>query len=480
MGCQMNVLDSELVAGQLRHAGYETAQDIAEADVVLVNTCSVRGHAEDKALSRLGQFKKPKHQNKDLVVGVMGCMAERDPDGIIAKMPHVDLICGPGELHKIPAMIDEIVDSRQRSIALASSLSRKSTLLERATQYDSVEALDLARDPDPDENVLQAYVRVQRGCDKFCTFCVVPFTRGPERSRPPQQIVDEVKMLVDRGAREITLLGQTVNSYLHQEDDLPVSFGELLARVDAVPGLERLRFVTSYPGDWTTDVFEAMRDLPTVCEYLHLPVQSGSDAVLKRMRRQYTVAQFDELVHQAREIVPGITLATDLIVGFCGETDAEYNETVALVERSNFKNIFCFKYSERPATVAEKRLPDDVSDEIKRHRNNDLLAVQQRISVDHNQAMIGQEFEVLVTGYSKSALKAQEAEQSRGEETGWRRSDQLVGRTRGDQIVVFNGKPEQIGELMPIKVTGATALTLFGESALSTNSVKSPSLPVIG
>ncbi|MFQ5489985.1 MAG: tRNA (N6-isopentenyl adenosine(37)-C2)-methylthiotransferase MiaB [Phycisphaerae bacterium] len=474
MGCQMNVLDSELVAGQLRRAGYQATDDMTAADVVLINTCSVRGHAEDKALSRLGQLKKPKQEHPGKIVGVMGCMAERDPDGIVARMPHVDLICGPGELHRIPSMIDDVQSTRQRAIALSQGLSRKSSLLQRATEYDSVEALDLAREPDPNDDALQAYIRVQRGCDKFCTFCVVPFTRGPERCRPADQIVDEAKMLVDRGTKEITLLGQTVNSYLHVENGNPVPFAELLARVDAVPGLERLRFVTSYPGDFCDEIFQAMRDLPTVCEYLHLPVQSGSDAVLKRMRRQYSVSRFEELIHQARQVVPGITLATDIIVGFSGETEAEFAETCALVERGRFKNIFCFKYSERPATVAQKRMPDDVPNDVKRRRNNQLLAVQQRVSLENNHAMIGRTVDVLVEGYSKAAIKAQEAEQTRGQEVDWRHSDQLVGRTRGDQIVVFNAPADLIGQLVPIKITSATALTLFGDPA----DVPAPNGPV--
>ncbi|MEK7756582.1 MAG: MiaB/RimO family radical SAM methylthiotransferase, partial [Planctomycetota bacterium] len=269
MGCQMNVLDSELVLGQLRELGYDPTQDMTRADVVLINTCSVREHAEQKVLSRLGALKKPKQAKRDMVIGVIGCMAERDPDGIFAKMPHVDLVCGPGELNKIPALIEDIQAGRHRAIALAQSLSRKSTPQQRALEYDSVEALDLTREPARGENVLQSYIRVQRGCDKFCTFCVVPFTRGPERSRPASHIVDEAKMLADRGAKEITLLGQTVNSYVSQDGGRGVRFAELLERVSAVPGIERVRFVTNYPGDFTDDILQAMRDIPQVCEYLH-------------------------------------------------------------------------------------------------------------------------------------------------------------------------------------------------------------------
>jgi tRNA-2-methylthio-N6-dimethylallyladenosine synthase len=462
MGCQMNVLDSELVMGQLRAQGYEPTDKMTRADVVLINTCSVRDHAEQKVLSRLGALKKPKAANPDMVIGVIGCMAERDPDGIFGKMPHVDLVCGPGELNKVPALIEDVQSGRTRAIALAQTLSRKSTPLQRALEYDSVEALDLAREPAPGENVLQSYIRVQRGCDKFCTFCVVPFTRGPERSRPAGQIVDEARMLADRGCKEITLLGQTVNSYVHQDNGRPVAFAELLERVSGVEGIERVRFVTSYPGDFTDDILHAMRDLPKVCEYLHLPAQSGSDPVLQRMRRQYCVSRYIDLIDKAREVVPGITLASDFIVGFCGETEDDHRLTMELIERCRFKNIFVFKYSPRPGTVADKRSADDIPEETKRRRNVELLRLQESISFAANQRLIGQSVEVLVEGYSKAALRAQETEQCRGEEVGWRQSDQLVGRTRGDQIVVFPGEREHIGGFATVHITAATALTLHG------------------
>ena len=462
MGCQMNVLDSELVLGQLRARGYEPVEDMTMADVVLINTCSVRDHAEQKALSRLGTLKKPKLARPDMVVGVIGCMAERDPDGIFDKMRHVDLVCGPGELNKVPALIEEVQANRTRAVALAQSLSRKSTPLQRALEYDSVEALDLSRDPAPGHAVLQGYLRVQRGCDKFCTFCVVPFTRGPERSRPPSQIIDEAKMLADRGAKEITLLGQTVNSYIHQENGRAVRFAELLTRVSEVGGIERVRFVTSYPGDFTDDILEVMRNVPEVCEYLHIPVQSGSDAVLKRMRRDYTVRSYVDLIDRARDHVPNITIASDFIVGFYGETEEDHEASMRLIERCRFKNIFVFKYSPRPGTVADRRNADDVPDDVKRRRNIELLALQERTSAAANQRLIGATVEVLVEGYSKAALKAQEAEQTRGEEVGWRRSAQLVGRTRHDRIVVFVGTEAHIGRFADIRIDAVTALTLHG------------------
>ncbi len=467
IGCQMNVLDSELVLGQLRARGYEPVDEADAADVVLLNTCSVRDHAEQKVLSKLGGLRKPKLARPEQVIGVIGCMAERDPDGIVRKMPHVDLVCGPGELNKIPALIEEVRANRSRAIALSQSFTRKSTPLERSLEYDSMEALDLSRDPAPGEAVVQPYIRVQRGCDKFCTFCVVPFTRGPERSRPASQIVDEAKMLADRGAKEVTLLGQTVNGYVSRENSRPVRFADLLARVCEVAGIERVRFVTSFPGDFTDDILEAMRDLPKVCEYLHIPVQSGSDAMLEGMRRQYTVGEYVDLIDRARETVDGLAIASDFIVGFCGETEEDHEASLALIERCRFKNIFVFKYSPRPGTVADKRSVDDVPEEIKRRRNVELLALQERISSGANQGLIGSSVEVLVEGYSKAALKAQEAEQSRGEEVGWRRSDQLVGRTRSDRIVVFSGEPEDIGRFATVRITSVTALTLHGTIIVS-------------
>ncbi|MHC5109760.1 MAG: tRNA (N6-isopentenyl adenosine(37)-C2)-methylthiotransferase MiaB [Planctomycetota bacterium] len=486
MGCQMNVLDSELVLGQLRRLGYRPTDDMLGADVVLLNTCSVRDHAEQKALSRLGALKKPKQHRDDLVVGVIGCMAERDPDGIFSKMPHVDLVCGPGELNKVPALIDEVLESREKAIALAQSLSRKSTPVQRALEYDSVEALDLSREPATDERVIQSYIRVQRGCDKFCTFCVVPFTRGPERSRPPQQIVDEAKMLADRGAREVTLLGQTVNSYVNQEDGRAVKFAELLSRVAQVNGIERVRFVTSYPGDWDEAIFEVMRDEPRIAKYLHIPAQSGSNPVLQRMRRVYTAESYVELMDKARAYVPDIAIASDFIVGFCGETEEDHQATVRMLERCQFHRIFVFKYSVRPNTVADKRDVDDVPDDIKRRRNIELLSLQEKISLEANRKTVGSTVKVLVEGYSKAALKAQEAEQTRGEEVSWRKSDQLVGRTSRDEIVVFRGGAGHIGAFADVKISGATALTLHGElvdgavAPAPARMTKSTSLPIVG
>lgn len=481
-GCQMNVLDSQLVEGQLRAQGLERTESFRDADVVLFNTCSVRQHAEDKVLSRLGQLKRVKQRRPETIVGVIGCMAEREKEGLFAKAPHVDLLCGPGELNRLPVLLDEVVERHERVTALAGTVSRRTEVLQRALEYDSLEALDLSRSPGPGENVLQSYIRVQRGCDKFCTYCVVPFTRGPERSRPATHIVEEARRLADQGCREITLLGQTVNSYVSQEDGRPVRFAHLLERVHAVDGIDRIRFVTSFPADWDEDIFRVMRDFPRIMPYLHIPAQSGSDRILKAMRRTYSVADYLRLMDAARHYVPDICLAGDFIVGFCGETEADFAATVDLVRRVEYKNIFVFKYSTRPGTAADRALDDDVPLETKARRNRELLALQSEISLRQKQAMIGRSFDILVEGFSKLARRAddngdrrygaapiQESEQDRGGEVSRVPTRQLVGRTPGDLICVFDGDESLIGAIVRVHIERVTPLTLAGrfESRIS-------------
>lgn len=470
-GCQMNVLDSQLVEGQLRARGMRAVESPKQADLILYNTCSVRQHAEDKVHSRLGALKHLKQRRPEAIIGVIGCMAEREKEGIFVKAPHVDLLCGPGELDQLPALLDEVRDRQARVTALAGTQTRRTKVLERALEADSLEALDLSRTPGPDESVLQAYIRVQRGCDKFCTYCVVPFTRGKERSRPPEHIVEEARMLAARGCREVTLLGQTVNSYVSLEDGRPVSFARLLERLHAVEGLDRIRFVTSFPADWDEDIFRVMRDYPRICPYLHIPAQSGSNRILRAMNRTYTAESYLKLIETARKYVPDIALAGDFIVGFCGETEADFRQTVELVRRVEYKQIFVFKYSPRPATAAERRQDDDVPPEVKIRRNRELLAEQMEIMERHKRDLVGQVVEVLVEGYSKVARRAQRAEevalpaseQERGGEVAREKADQLVGRTPHDVITVFNGAAEQIGALVAVRVRDASPLTLFGE-----------------
>ncbi len=483
-GCQMNVLDSELVDGQLRDMGLRPAATPEQADVVLFNTCSVRQHAEDKVMSRLGRLKRQKTRRPETVIGVIGCMAERQKEDLFVHVPHLDLICGPGEIHRLPALIERVWQHHDRVVALAGSQSRRTDVLQRGLIEDDLEALDLSRRPGQGGGGLQAYVRVQRGCDKFCTYCIVPLTRGPERSRPPDHVVTEARRLADSGFREITLLGQTVNSYLYGEDGRTVRFAQLLERVHDIESLDRIRFVTSFPADWDEDIFRVMRDCPRICPYLHIPAQSGSDRILKAMKRGYTVAEYLDLMDLARKYCPDIALAGDMIVGFCGETEDDFRATVELVRRVQYKSLFVFKYSPRPGTAADRNREDDVPYDVKVRRNNELLRVQSEVSLRHRRSLIGSTVQVLVEGFSKSARKLRSMEPSaagstQGSESSPRTAPtpppatarQLVGRTPHDLIAVFDGDPSLIGAIAAVQVESASALTLFGR----VQSVVSPS-----
>ena len=410
-GCQMNELDSELVAGRLRAMGYGFTQDAEGADVVLYNTCSVREHAEQKVWSRLGEDRLRKQTRPSMVVGVLGCMAERDGVDLIKRMPVVDILIGPGELDKLPGLLDNAVRTRESlnaevaewaedaeteadtsrvklvsagQVALQGNTSRRSGTL--AAAADNLEMLDLSRSVSAEGHAGSAYVRITRGCNKFCTYCVVPFTRGAEMHRPPRHIVDECKRLADAGVAEVTLLGQTVNHYRfehgaavtvggvvqpqkgrsytggHSRDpfagETTTTFADLLAMIhDEVPEIQRLRFVTSYPRDFGDDVLQVIRDHPRICRYLHVPAQSGSNRILEKMNRGYTVEEYLEFLDRARaylhqpEIGRPLTVAGDIIVGFPTETDEDFEATVRLVERARYKNAFIFKYSPRPGTT---------------------------------------------------------------------------------------------------------------------------------
>ena len=475
-GCQMNVLDCDLVLSQLRAQGYQTTDDRENADVILFNTCSVREHAEQKVWSRLGELRTRKAADPGLIIGVIGCMAERDGAGIFRKFPHVDLLCGPGELDRLPAMVHNAAITtsvnRTRQSALMGASSRRSGTLDAAE--DRLEMLDLSRSVSPSDDFSQTYVRITRGCNKFCTYCVVPYTRGPEVHRPPQNIIDEVRKLVAAGAREVTLLGQTINHYCYRHGDGRITtFAQLLYDIhEANPDLPRLRFVTSFPRDFGDDALAAMRDCPRICRYLHAPAQHGSDRILKLMNRGYTAGQYREFVARAREHMPDVCIASDFIVGFPTETDADFAATVDLLRGSQFKNSFIFKYSPRPGTVAIDRFTDDVPEEIKRKRNNDLLAAQMEVSAELNRQMIGRRVEVMVEGESKLVSRPQLAPVNRVT-LGWEKpaearatqSVQLVGRTRGDQVVVFDGDLSMKGSILELQIDDARSLTLFGSPA---------------
>jgi len=446
MGCQMNALDSELVASLLRREGMELTDDARSADVLLYNTCSVREHAEDKVHSRLGWACQRKADGRRLIVGVLGCMAQRLGEELLRRHRGVDIVCGPGRLAELAEMIRAAADHEQSPRVALDAQGRP------PGPEDSLEALDRLRDPARTHLPGQAYVRIMRGCEKFCAYCVVPYVRGRERSRSPESILREVQELAEAGVTQVTLLGQTVNSY--RWGDGAVGLAGLLEKLHEVQGLRRIRFLTSYPAGFDEAILRAMRDLPKVCEYLHIPAQSGSDRILRAMNRRYTRSEYDAIIDRARELVPDIALAGDFIVGFPGETEADHAASVELIRRSGYKNSFIFKYSPRPGTIAAKRLPDDVPAQVKRRRNRELLAVQEEVSLAQNRRFIGRSVEVLVEGPSPRSHK--QPVPPVGSQV------QLAGRTRSDHIVVFDGEPSLAGRYVRVRIADATALALIG------------------
>ena len=449
VGCQMNMLDSELVVGALRSSNYELTRDMHEADTILFNTCSVREHAEHKIYSQLGRLKFSKRKRPNLVIGVMGCMAQKDQELIFEKAPHVDLVAGTGQLAEIPRLIDEARVSRGRQVAL--SLGRRDG--SRTEVAGSFESYDPLRDPEMRPSPYQAFVRIMIGCDKFCTYCVVPMTRGPEQSRTPSQIASEVRTLADQGVKEVTLLGQTVNSYRHTEDGREYRLSDLLELIHDTDGIERIKFVTNYPKDMTDDLLQAVRDLPRVCRYLHVPAQSGCDGMLKRMKRGYTVADYREMMTRINATIPGCAVSSDFIVGFCGETEESFEKSMDLIREFRFKNSFIFKYSERPGTKAHGLWEDDIPESVKKRRNNEMLALQNEIAEEDNAELIGSTVLVLCEGPSKTAVKHAEDDAHK---------DQLVGRTDCDRIVVFDGNSRLAGSMVEVDVHDCTQTTLLG------------------
>ena len=459
VGCQMNVLDSEMVVASLRRKGYELAENVSDADTILFNTCSVREQAENKTYSALGRLREEKKNHPEKIIGVMGCMAQKDQQLIFKRAPYVDLVVGPGQLKEIPGLIDKIRAEGGQQTAVG--LGRKDGKV--ADIKRSHETFDPLRDPTMRPTPFQAFLRIQIGCDKFCTYCIVPMTRGPEQGRAPVQILEEAKILADQGCKEITLLGQTVNSYKHvTKDGETTRLADLLYKIHDINGIERIKFVTSYPKDMTYDLLTAVRDLKKCSPYLHVPLQSGSDAVLKRMKRGYTVADYRDMMARIKETLgDAAAISSDFIVGFCGETEEEFQETVKLVEECRFKNSFIFKYSERPGTKASDHLPDDIPHTVKKRRNNELLDVQNRISEEDNQKFLGQTVEVLVEGPSKRADAAVN-DLSGGQPVTAGTPFQLTGRTHCDRIVVFDGTSRLVGQVIPIGVYEVGPFTLMG------------------
>jgi tRNA-2-methylthio-N6-dimethylallyladenosine synthase len=462
VGCQMNVLDSELAAADLMHAGYELVHSLREADTILFNTCSVRQHAEDKIYSALGRLKPLKQKRPELVIGVMGCMAQKDQESIFRRAPHVDLVVGPGQLGRLPELLQNLrasetpvgsqasLEADSRKPLLEISLDR--TAGTRKNVSESFQTYNVNRTASLRAAPHQAMVRVAFGCDRFCTYCIVPSVRGPEQNRPVSEIEDEVRRLADNGCLEVTLLGQTVNSYRDLRCGGTARLSDLLCLLDDIDGIRRLKFVTNHPNYMTDDLLEAVRDLPKVSPYLHVPAQSGSNEVLKRMKRGYTVEEYREMLDRIRAYIPDAAVTSDFIVGFCGETDEDFERTIELVRQARFKNSFIFKYSARPGTKAAELFPDDISEEVKRRRNNELLAVQNVICEEDNHPYLGRTVEILVEGPSKVARK-QPADAP---------TIQLIGRTVHDRIVVFDGPRELTGRIIDVVVEKLDPFTLFG------------------
>ena len=448
-GCQMNKLDTALVTTSLKRAGFEITASVRDADAVVINTCSVREHAEQRVFSHLGHLKHLARSRPRPVVAVIGCMAQRLGAALLEHQA-VDIVCGPAQIPKLTWMITEAIGQRKKTLAVSEHIRARDT----DHQDQRLEHFESSCAATDDRLAGQAFVRVMRGCDKFCTYCVVPSVRGPEVSRPPAAIVEQIKKLVDKGVKQVTLLGQSVNSYRYVVGEKTYCLADLLEMASQIDGLEWIKFVTNYPSRrFFDEILSAVADLDKVCEYLHIPAQSGSDKILRAMNRRYTAAEYLDLLARARGVVPGIAISGDFIVGFPGETDSDFRQTAELLEKAQYKNCFVFKYSPRPGTAAAAKLQDTVSSEIKRKRNIELLARQEEISDRLAGRFLGKTVTVLVEGPSKKPhLDSAEG----GDQP------QLVGRTRTDHIVVFNGPALLAGRFVKVKITKTAPLTLFG------------------
>ncbi len=459
----MNKLDTALVSSALAEAGFSITDSVKEADIVLINTCSVREHAEQKVLSHLGHLKHIKANRPDMVVGVIGCMAQRLGDKLLEDKT-VDIVCGPAQIPQITELVKRTLQEKKKCVAVTKKIREKVTeeqcyALER---FESAYGTSAFGREIRNFGVGQVFVRVMHGCDNFCSYCVVPYVRGPEISRPPEAIIEQIKKLADAGVKQVTLLGQRVNAYKYKSGEKTYCLADLLELSSEVEGIEWIRFVTSYPTEeFFDEILCAMADLPKVCNYLHLPAQSGSDKILRAMNRHYTVRKYLELLDKAKACVPDIAISGDFIVGFPGETEEDFRDTVELVKKARYKNCFIFKYSSRPGTTADKRLEDNVPVEIKKRRNTELLSVQEKISDELSRDFLGREVKVLVEGLSK---KPHLNLYGSGDKP------QLVGRTATDYIVVFNGPEFLAGQFAKVRITKTSPLTLFGELSL-TNSL---------
>ena len=417
-GCQMNLADTELIRGHLSRSGYHTVSEPDTADVILLNTCAIREHAEDRIFGRLGALAQFKNRRPHVQIGLAGCMAQHFRDNLLERAPHLDFVAGPDAYRRLPELLagDPFVDVR----------------LDKEETYADVE-------PDRGEGV-RAWITVMRGCDKFCTFCIVPYVRGRERSLPADAVLEQVRGAAQSGYREVVFLGQTVNAYR----DADVDFGDLLRATAAVEGIERIRFTSPHPSDMSASVIDAMADCAKVCPQLHLPVQSGSDSVLRAMERGYTVAEYLDLVDRLRRAVPGIALSTDMIVGFPGETAADFEQTLELMRRVRYDSAFMFKYSRRSHTKAGK-WDETVPEDEKGERLQLMIALQEEISAEVNRAAVGSTVEVMVEGAAR------------------RRENWLAGKTAHFKTAVFPSDGTPVGSIARVRVLDSTAHTLIGD-----------------
>jgi len=418
-GCQMNFADSELVAGLLNRQNYQLTDIPAEADIILVNTCSVRQNAEQRALARLSQFKYYKKQNPDLILGLIGCVAQRDGGNLIKEKRFIDLVLGPDTYRQLP----DIVEKKKLPL-IDTHLSKEETYQDLLPFRQSQ---------------VNAWVSIMRGCNKFCSFCIVPYVRGRERSRPIDSIIREIRQAVSEGFQEITLLGQNVNSYQYHEFRFP----QLLKAVAGIEGVKRIRFTSPHPGDVDDQMLLVMSESENICHHIHLPLQAGSAAVLNRMNRGYTPEQYLDLVQKIRKYLPDCAISTDIIVGFPGETDEDFNQTLYIMDQVIFDNAFMFKYSVRPGTKAAK-MENDVTSEEKAERLNQVIMKQKEHTLIRNQALIGSQQMVLIDGYSK------------------KNKQEVIGRTDSNKQVVIKAGSAQIGDFVNVDIIDAAGVSLFG------------------
>ncbi len=424
----MNVVDSEVVAAILQQHRYSITDDINEADLVLVNTCSIRDNAEQRVRARLKDFRKLKEQKKTVSVGVIGCMAERVKEQLLEDEPVVDLVVGPDAYRDLPKLLEE-VESGQKGI---------NTILSLEETYGDIRPVRM------DRNHVTSFVAIMRGCNNFCAYCVVPGTRGRERSREPETIVREATDLFSKGYREVTLLGQNVNSYRWKEGKSPLKFEKLLERIAGIDPSFRVRFATSHPKDMSDELLKVIAQYPNLCRSIHLPVQSGSTPVLERMKRRYTREHYMDRISAIRTYIPDATISTDIIAGFCGETEEEHQQTLSLMKWAKYDFAYMFKYSERPETFAAEKLKDDVSKAIKTRRLNEIIELQSKLSLESKEKDVGQSFEVLVEGTSKKS------------------EEQLYGRTSQNKVVVFPKKDLKPGDYTEVTISACTSATLIG------------------